>query len=165
MYPATISLEHCIYLLSSLSSIASFLQQDQYEYTLHKFCQFLLTYWQVTLLHDCDAEDWLNNKTYFESTRYSVYIDTLFHHFARFHSIVQRYCSSLLSIVVPFMLLELMHFIYQRYASITISYARQNQYKVDLLAFLVHASEYAHYFLVRRTSSANFVLFPQENIQ
>ena len=63
------------------------------------------------------------------------------------------------------MLLELMHFIQQRYASIKVSYARQNQYKIDLLAFLLHVSEYVHYFLVHRTSPVNFVLFPTEDIQ
>ena len=116
----------------------------------------------MTLLQDCDANDWFNTKSYYENTRYSVYIDTLFYHFNRLESYIKQYCPSVLSIVIPYMLLELMHFIYQRYASIKISYARQNQYKTDLLAWLVHSSEYAHYFL-RATDT--IVLFQPENIE
>jgi hypothetical protein len=63
------------------------------------------------------------------------------------------------------MLLELMKFIYHRYASIKISYARQNQYKTDLLAFLVHSSEFTHYFINQKTKTDQFLLFQHDNIE
>jgi hypothetical protein len=62
------------------------------------------------------------------------------------------------------MLIELMNFIYHRYASIKISYARQNQYKTDLLAFLVHLSEYSHYFINQKNSNEEFLLFKNDQI-
>ena len=119
----------------------------------------------MNVLHDCDADDWLNTKSYFENTRYSVYIDTLFYHFHRFHTYLKRYAPNLLSILIPYLLLELMKFIYQRYASIKISYARQNQYKSDLIAFLVHLSEFSHYFINQKTSIQHFLLFKNEHIE
>jgi hypothetical protein len=63
------------------------------------------------------------------------------------------------------MLLELMNFIYHRYASIKISYARQNQYKTDLLAFLVHLSEFSHYFINQKISIKQFLIFQNDNIE
>ena len=115
-------------------------------------------------MHDYDADDWLNPKTYLENTRYSVYIDTLFHHFNRFHDHIKKYCPILLSVVIPHMLLELMNFIHHRYASIRISYGRQNQYKTDLLAFLVHSSQFTHYFICEKNFKNDFLLF-KKNIQ
>ncbi|CAF4735586.1 unnamed protein product, partial [Rotaria sp. Silwood2] len=164
-YPSSTSLEHCICLISCLSSIEILFYHEQFQYFLYNFCQFILTYWQINLLHDCDANDWLNTKTYFENKRYSVYIDTLFYHFNRFHLYIKRYCPSLLSIIIPFMLLELMNFIYHRYASIKISYARQNQYKIDLLALLVHSSQYTHYFINKRNAIKQYLLFNNDNIE
>ena len=152
-------------MLSSLSSIEILFHHEQFEYFLYNFCQFFLTSWQINFLHDCDADDWLNTKSYFENTRYSVSIDTFFYHFNRFHSYIKRYCSSLLSIIIPYMLIELMTFISHRYASIKISYARQNQYKSDLLAFLVHLSEFSHYFINQRSSNKHFLLFQMDSIE
>ncbi|CAF1278092.1 unnamed protein product [Adineta steineri] len=164
-YPSSTSLEHCICLISSLSSIEILYHHEQFQYFLYNFCQFILTYWKINLLHDCDADDWLNTKSYFENQRYSVYIDTLFYHFNRFHLYLKQYCPSLLSIIIPYMLLELMNFIYHRYASIKISYARQNQYKTDLLATLVYFSEYTHYFINYKNSTKEFLLFKNENVE
>ncbi|CAF0758941.1 unnamed protein product [Rotaria sordida] len=164
-YPSSISLEHCICLISCLSSIEILFYYDQFQYFLYNFCQFILTYWQINLLHDCDANDWLNTKSYFENTRYSVYIDTLFYHFNHFHLYIKRCCPSLLSFIIPYMLLELMNFIYHRYVSIKISYARQNQYKTDLLAFLVHSSQFTHYFINKKNSIKQYLLFNNDNIE
>ncbi|CAF3530457.1 unnamed protein product [Rotaria sordida] len=164
-YPSLISLEHCICLISCLSSIEILFYYDQFQYFLYNFCQFILTYWQINLLHDCDANDWLNTKSYFENTRYSVYIDTLFYHFNHFHLYIKRCCPSLLSFIIPYMLLELMNFIYHRYVSIKISYARQNQYKTDLLAFLVHSSQFTHYFINKKNSIKQYLLFNNDNIE
>jgi hypothetical protein len=58
-----------------------------------------------------------------------------------------------------------MNFIYHRYASIKISYARQNQYKTDLLAFLVHLSEFSHYFINQKPSHKQFLLFQNNTIE
>jgi hypothetical protein len=58
-----------------------------------------------------------------------------------------------------------MNFIYHRYASIKISYARQNQYKTDLLAFLVHLSEFSHYFINQKNSNKHLLLFKNDNIE
>ncbi|UJR33493.1 hypothetical protein I4U23_020938 [Adineta vaga] len=164
-YPSSISLEHCICLISSLSSMQILYQHEQFQYFLYNFCQFILTYWKINLLHDCDASDWLNTKSYFENQRYSVYIDALFHHFIRFHHYFKQYCSSLLSIVIPSVLLNFMDLIYHRYASVQISYARQNQYKTDLLALLVHASEFSHYFINQNHSDKQFMFFQNANIE
>lgn len=164
-YPSSISLEHCICLISSLSSIEILYHHEQFQYFLYNFSQFILTYWQINLLHDCDAEDWLNTKSYFENTRYSVYIDTLFSHFNRFYLYIKRYCPSLLTIIIPYLLLELMNFISHRYASIKISYSRQSQYKTDLLAFLVHLSEYSHYFINQNNFKQDFLLFKNDHIE
>ncbi|CAF3316737.1 unnamed protein product [Rotaria socialis] len=164
-YPSSISLEHCICIISSLSSIEILFRYDQFHYFLYNFCQFMLSYWQINLLHDCDANNWLNTKAYLENKRYSVYIDTLFHHFNRLHLYLKRYCPNLLSIIIPYLLLELMNFIYQRYASIKISYARQSQYKNDLLAFLVHSSQYAHYFINNKSSIQECLLFNFDNAE
>ena len=62
------------------------------------------------------------------------------------------------------MLIELMKFFYHRYASIKISYARQNQYKSDLLAFLIYVSEYSHYF-INQTSANKQFLFKSQTIE
>ncbi|CAF3340357.1 unnamed protein product [Rotaria sp. Silwood1] len=164
-YPSSISLEHCICFISCLSSIDILFYYDQFQYFLYNFCQFILTYWQINILHDCDANDWLNTKSYFENTRYSVYIDTIFYHFNRFHLYIKRYCPSLLSIIIPYMLLELMNFIYHRYASIKISYARQSQYKSDLVALLVHASQFTHYFINKKNSINQYLVFNNDNIE
>lgn len=58
-----------------------------------------------------------------------------------------------------------MNFISNRYSSIKISYSRQNQYKTDLLAFLVHLSEYSHYFLNQKISNKSFFLFQNDHIE
>jgi hypothetical protein len=58
-----------------------------------------------------------------------------------------------------------MNFISHRYASIKISYARQNQYKTDLLAFLVHLSEFTHFFIAQRKSVKHFLLFKNDHIE
>ena len=152
-------------MISSLSSIEILFYHEQFEYLLYNFCQFFLNYWQINLLHDCDADDRLNNKTYFENLRYSVYIDTLFSQLHRLQASLKRYCSHLLSIVMPYLLIELMNFMYHRYGSMKISYARQNQYKVDLLAFLVHLSEFAHYFLEQKPSNKQFLLLKNNAIE
>lgn len=152
-------------MISCLSSIEILFTHEQFEYFLYNFCQFFLNYWQINLLHDCDADDRLNNKTYFENLRYSVYIDTLFSQLHRLQTSLKRYCPNLLSIVMPYLLIELMNFIYHRYGSTKISYARQNQYKVDLLAFLVHSSEFAHYFLENKSRNKLFLLLKKNAIE
>ena len=165
LYGTKISLEHCVHLLSCLSSIENLIDSEQYEFFIYKFCQGLLTFWQIHVLHDVDADDWHNTKSYMENNRYSLYIDSLFDHFHRFHSNLQKYCPSLIIKVIPFTLLELMNFISHRYSSIKISYARQSQYKVDLLAFLVHISEFTHYFFVENKSEPKYVLLQSSDQQ
>lgn len=164
-YPSSISLEHCISVISCLSSIEILSHYEQFQNFLFNFCQFLLNYWQINLLHDPDANNWLNTKPYFEDMRYSVYIDTLFYHFNHLHLYIKRYCPNLLSIIIPYMLLELMNFIYQRYASIRVSYARQRQYKHDLVAFLVHSSQFAQYFVNKNNSTKEYLLFNLDKIE
>ncbi|CAF0854815.1 unnamed protein product [Adineta ricciae] len=164
-YPTSTSLEHCICLISSLSSIEILYSHEQFQYFLYNFSQFILNYWKINLLHDCDANDRLNTKSYVENQRYSVYIDTLFHHFIRFHSYLKQYCPNLLSIFIPHMLLDLMKFFSHRYASMQISYARQNQYRTDLLALLVHASEFSHYFVQQNSPIKQFVLFQNDHLE
>lgn len=90
--------------------------------------------------------------------RYSIYIDTLFTQLHRLETSLKRYCSHLLSFIMPYLLIELMNFVYHRYGSMKISYARQNQYKADLMAFLVHSSEFAHYFLDQTSMKKQFLL-------
>lgn len=164
-YPSSTSLEHCVCVIASLASIDIFFPHESFQFFLSDCCQHILTYWKMNLLHDCDADDWSNTKPYFENQRYSVCIDSLFQQFNRLHVYLKQYCPSLLSLVVPHMLLEFMNFIYHRYASVRASYARQAQYRVDLLGFLMYVSEFSHYFFGGNKPASEFVLFQHDHIE
>jgi hypothetical protein len=58
-----------------------------------------------------------------------------------------------------------MNFILHRYSSIKISYARQNQYKFDLLAFLVHLTEFTHFFINQNKIIKQFLLFKHDSLE